>query len=84
MKQTISNNEKSINILNKLILNGFYDGIISPNRFDLNRKYGIFKSGGHYRIIGILNGDNKFELAFDFKSSMKIVVKVATGTGIIF
>ncbi|NHF61627.1 hypothetical protein FK220_019940 [Flavobacteriaceae bacterium TP-CH-4] len=84
MKETISNNEKSLNILNKLILNGFYDGNISPNRIELNRKYGLFNSGGNHRIIGILNSENKFELDFDFKKSMKVPVKIAMGIGIIF
>ena len=84
MKETISNNEKSLNILNKLILNGFYDGNISPNRIELNRKYGLFNSGGNHRIIGILNSENKFELDFDFKKSMKVHVNIALGIGIIF
>ncbi len=84
MTETISNNEKSFNILNKLILYGFYDGNISPNRIELNRKCGLFNSGGNHRIIGILNNENKFELDFDFKFPMNIAVKVAIGIGIIF
>ena len=84
MTETISNNEKSFNILNKLILNGFYDGNISPNRIELNRKYGLFNSGGNHRIIGILNSENKFELNFDFKFPMNIAVKIAIGIGIVF
>ena len=84
MTETISNNEKSFNILNKLILNGFYDGNISPNRIELNRKYGLFNSGGNHRIIGILNSENKFELNFDFKFPMNIAVKITIGIGIVF
>jgi len=84
MTETISNNEKSFNILNKLILNGFYDGHISPNRIELNRKKGLFNSGDNHRIIGILNRDNKFELDFDFKFPMNVAVKIAIGIGIVF
>ncbi len=84
MTETISNNEKSFNILNKLILNGFYDGNISPNKIELIRKYGIFNSGGNHRIIGILNSENKFELNFDFKFPLNVIVKVAIGIGFIF
>ena len=84
MTETISNNEKSFNILNKLILNGFYDGKIGPNRIELNRKYGLFNWGGNHKIIGILNEENRFELDFDFKSPMNVAVKVAFGIGIIF
>jgi hypothetical protein len=84
MKETISNNEKSFNILNKLILNGFYYGNISPNRFELSRKYGLFNSSGNYRIIGILNDENRFEIEFDFKSPMNVAVKIAIVIGIVF
>ena len=84
MTETISNNEKSFNILNKLILNGFYDGKISPNRIELNRKYGLFNSSGNHRIIGILNSENRFELDFDFKLPIKVAVKVLIGIGIVF
>ena len=84
MTETISNNEKSLNILNKLILNGFYDGNISSNKFELKRKKGLFNSGGNYRIVGILNSENKFELKFDFNFPMNITVKIAFGIGIVF
>lgn len=84
MTETISNNEKSFKILNKLILNGFYDGNISPNKIQLSRKYGIFNWSYNHRIIGILNSENKFELDFDFKFPMNIAVKIAIGIGIVF
>ena len=84
MTETISNNEKSFNILNKLILNGFYDGKIGPKRIELNRKYGLFNSGGNHRIVVILNDENKFELDFDFKSPINIAVKIAIGIGLAF
>ncbi|GAA0744535.1 MULTISPECIES: hypothetical protein [Flavobacteriaceae] len=85
MKETISNNKKSLNILNKLILNGFYDGNISPNRIEFERKkFPSILSVNQYRIIGFLNDENKFELGFDFKFPLNIVVKVALGIGIIF
>jgi hypothetical protein len=85
MTETISNNEKSFNILNKLILNGFYDGNISPNRIEFERKkFPSILSVSNHRIIGILNDENKFELSFDFKFPLNIAVKVAIGIGIIF
>ncbi len=84
MTETISNNEKSLNILNKLIVNGFYHGKISPNRIELNGKYGLFNAGGNHIIVGILNDENKFELDFDFKSPMNALVKIAIGIGIVF
>jgi hypothetical protein len=84
MTETISNNEKSFNILNKLILNGFYDGNISSNKIELSRKYGLFNWSHNHRIIGIINSENKFELDFDFKFPMNITVKIAIGIGIIF
>ena len=85
MTETISNNEKSFNILNKLILNGFYNGSISPNRIEFERKkFPSFLHTSQYRIIGILNSENKFELDFEFKSPMNIVSKIAIGIGIVF
>ena len=84
MTETISNNEKSFNILNKLILNGFYDGNISEKKIELNRKIGLFNYGSNHRIIGVLNNENKFELNFDFKFPLNIISKVVIGIGIIF
>lgn len=84
MNETISNNKKSLNILNKLILHGFYDGNISSNRIEFNRKKGVFNSRGNHRIIGILNSENKFELDFDFNFPLNIFIKIIFGIGIIF
>ena len=85
MRETISNNTKSFNILNKLILNGFYDGNLSPNRFELERKKATsLLSANNYRIVGILNNVNRFELGFDFKFPINIAVKISIGIGIIF
>ncbi len=85
MKETISNNNKSLNILNKLILNGFYDGNISPNRIEFERKkFPPFFSVSNHRIIGTLNSENKYELGFEFKFPLNIAVKIAIGIGIIF
>ena len=85
MTETISNNEKSFNILNKLIQNGFYDGNISPNRIEFERKKSpSFLSVNNHKIIGILNSKNKFELDFDFKFPLNIVTKITIGIGIVF
>ncbi|MFD1015519.1 hypothetical protein [Winogradskyella rapida] len=79
MKQTITKNEKAFKILNKLILNGFYDGSISPERFELTPT----RFTNNYRLIGILNKENKFELKFAYKYPMNIASKVAIGVGIL-
>lgn len=85
MTETISNNEKSLNILNKLIRNGIYDGNIHPNRIEFERKkFSSMLSKGNHRIIGILNDENKFELGFDFRFPLNIALKVAIGIGIVF
>ncbi len=54
MKETILNNEKSFKILNRLILSGYYEGSISPQRFVFERN--IFPSK-NYRIVGVLNNE---------------------------
>lgn len=84
MRETISYNDKSLSILNKLIINGFYSGNISLNRFEFERKKPSFLSVNNHRIIGILNSENKFELNFDFKSPMNITIKLGIGVGILF
>jgi len=77
MKHTITKNDKCFKILNKLILNGFYYGSISPNKFELSQK----KFNNNFKLIGILNGDDKFELSFDYKHPINIAVKVAVALG---
>jgi hypothetical protein len=80
MKQTITKNDKAFKILNQLILNGFYNGSISPEKFELTPTRFI----NNHRIIGILNNDNKFELKFDYKYTMNIASKFTIGIGLLF
>jgi len=79
MKQTITKNDKAFKILNQLILNGFYKGSISPEKFELTPT----RFTNSHRLIGILNKENKFELKFSYKYPMNIVSKVAIGIGIL-
>ena len=85
MRETILNNKKSFNVFNKWILNGFYSGTISPDRIEFEReKTPSILTVNNYRIIGTLNSENKFELDFDYKFLMNIMVKFAIGLGLVF
>ena len=79
MKHAITKNNKCFKILNKLILNGFYEGSISPNKFELSQK----RFNNNFRLIGTLNNDDKFELSFDYKHPTNIAVKVAIALGLL-
>jgi len=79
MKQTITKNDKSLKILNKLIANGFYNGYVGPEKFELLRNH----FPNNHRIIGILNDDGKYDVNFDFKYPMNIAAKVLLGFGIL-
>ena len=79
MKQTIPKNDKAFKILNQLILNGFYNGNVGPERFELTPTRFI----NNHRLIGILTKENKFELKFDYKYPMNIASKVVIGIGIL-
>jgi hypothetical protein len=79
MKQTISKNEKSLNILNKLVLNGLYNGSFESERFELKRNH----FPNNYRLIGILNEDEKFEIISNFSDGMNLAAKFALIFGVI-
>ena len=84
MKETITKSDKSLEILNKLVIGNFYYGTIDAERFELSRKR--FLScllTNNYRIIGVLNNQNKFELSFDFKYPIKLASKAAMVFGIL-
>ncbi|WP_055436624.1 hypothetical protein [Lacinutrix algicola] len=66
MTETISNTKKSLNVLNKLIQNGHYNGFIESGKFELTRN----NFPNNYKLIGTLNDNGKFEL----KSTLKIVM----------
>lgn len=80
MKQTITKSDQNLKILNKLVANGFYNGYVGTEKFELIRNH----FPNNYRIIGILNNENKFELNFYFKKPTNVVVKIAIGIGLVF
>ncbi|MFI1743756.1 hypothetical protein ACH5TW_04800 [Flavobacteriaceae bacterium MEBiC06508] len=79
MRQTITKSDKNLKILNKLIENGFYNGYIGTEKFELMRN--CFPN--NHRIIGIVNDTGNYDLKFDFKSPMNILAKVLLGLGIL-
>ncbi|WP_324027818.1 hypothetical protein QSV08_07695 [Maribacter sp. BPC-D8] len=79
MKQTITKNDKSLKILNKLIANGFYNGYVGPEKFELLPNH----FPNNHRIIGILNDDEKYDVKFDFIYPMSIAAKVLLGFGVL-
>jgi hypothetical protein len=79
MRQTITNSDKNLKILNKLIVNGFYNGYEGTEKFELNRNH----FPNNHRLIGILNDVGNYELKFDFKSPMNILAKILLGLGIL-
>ena len=52
MTETISNTKKSLNVLNKLIQNGHYNGFIESGKFELT----VFNSNDPNEIIRITEG----------------------------
>lgn len=79
MRQTITNSDKNLKILNKLIVNGFYNGYVGTEKFELKRNH----FPNNHRLIGILNDVGNYELKFDFKSPMNILAKILLGLGIL-
>ncbi|MET2985322.1 hypothetical protein [Aureibaculum conchae] len=79
MKQTITKNDKNLKILNKLITNGFYKGYVKAEKFELKRNY----FPNNYRILGILNEENKYVVKFDFDSMMSVNAKILMILGVI-
>jgi hypothetical protein len=65
MKTSISNNSKTITILNKLIENGYYKGTIEKDKFELTST-----CPNHFMIKGTLNNSNKFDLKQDESYTM--------------
>ncbi len=79
MRQTITKSDKNLKILNKLIVNGFYNGYVGTERFELMRN----RFPNNHRLIGILNDAGNYDLKFDFKSPMNILSKVLLGLGVL-
>jgi hypothetical protein len=79
MKQTITKNDKNIKILNSLITNGFYNGYIESEKFELRPN----RWPNNHRLVGILNNDGKYDLKFDYTSPMNIAVKFLLAFGIL-
>lgn len=79
MRQTITNSDKNLKILNKLIVNGFYNGYVGTEKFELSRNH----FPNNHRLIGILNDVGNYRLKFEFKSPMNILAKILLGLGIL-
>ncbi len=79
MKQIITKSDQNIKILNKLVVNGFYNGYIGTEKFELMRN----RFPNNYRLIGILNGDGNYDLKFDYKPPMNIAAKFLLVFGIL-
>ncbi|WP_431472165.1 hypothetical protein I5168_00890 [Nonlabens sp. SCSIO 43208] len=79
MRQTITKSDKNLRILNKLIVNGFYNGYIGTEKFELMRN----RFPNNHRLIGIVNETDNYDLKFDFKPPMNILAKILLGLGIL-
>ncbi len=79
MRQTITKSDKNLKILNKLIVNGFYNGYVGIEKFELMRN----RFPNNHRIIGISNDGENYDLKFDLKSPMNIAAKFLLALGIL-
>lgn len=79
MRQTITKSDRNLKILNKLIVNGFYNGYVGIEKFELMRN----RFPNNHRLIGTLNDTGNYDLKFDFKSPMNILAKILLGFGIL-
>ena len=84
MKQTITVNERSINILNKLVLNRHYSGTITPLRFEFERKNGLLNNTGNYILTGNVNSDREYELDLELRFPMNYIKNFLIVFGILF
>lgn len=79
MRQTITKSDKNLRILNKLIVNGFYNGYVGTEKFELMRN----RFPNNHRLIGTVNDTGNYDLKFVFKSPMNILAKVSLVLGIL-
>ena len=79
MRQTITKSDKNLRILNKLIVNWFYNGYVGTEKFELMRN----RFPNNHRLIGIVNDAGNYDLKFDFKSPMNIAAKFLLVLGIL-
>ncbi|WP_075340496.1 hypothetical protein [Tenacibaculum agarivorans] len=63
MKTVLKNNKELFRILNKLILDKYYEGNISPNQFELLRD----NFPNNIRVLGKLNEEGDFDITYDYK-----------------
>ncbi|TMU57633.1 hypothetical protein [Flagellimonas algicola] len=77
MKQTITKNPENLEILYKLVANGFYQGSVEATKFEL-----VGKHSTNYRILGRLNGEGKFVVKAEPKFSHNISQKIMLALGI--
>ncbi|MFD0862750.1 hypothetical protein ACFQ1M_11090 [Sungkyunkwania multivorans] len=79
MKQTISRNDKNLEILNNLITSGCYNGYVSPEKFELTRN----RFPNNHRLIGVLNDVGSYDLKFVFKYPINVAAKILLVVGIL-
>ncbi|WP_431123242.1 hypothetical protein [Flagellimonas flava] len=77
MQQTITKNPENLEILYKLVANGFYQGSVESIKFELEGKHTT-----NYRIVGRLNKEDKFVVKAEPKFSHNISQKIMLALGI--
>ncbi|MEX0363111.1 MAG: hypothetical protein AB3N10_19205 [Allomuricauda sp.] len=76
MQQTITKNPENLEILYKLVANGFYQGSVESTKFEL-----VGKHSTNYRIVGKLSGKEKFVVKAEPKFSHNISQKIMLALG---
>lgn len=79
MKDSIPKNPQSTSILNKLISNGHYKGIVGSDSFELKRNH----FPNNFGIYGVLAENKRFQIKADFTKPMKYLVKIFDIMGIL-
>jgi hypothetical protein len=80
LKTKIKKSDKNLQVLHKLISNGFYEGYVRAEKFELSRK----NFPNNYKFIGILNDEGSYELKFGLKFPMSIAATVLLAIGTLF
>lgn len=79
MKRIVSNSDKTINALNRLITSGYYKGYVGTKKIEFIRD--CFPN--NYRLVGVLNDDNNYELKLDFIQPLNIFSRILFVIGFI-
>lgn len=79
MKQTLTKNDKNIKTLTTLLANGYYNGYVEAEKFELLPN----RWPNNHRLIGTLNSDGKYDLKFDYTVAISIGMKFLFAFGIL-